>query len=95
MVGASFNITFGLIYLTDWVFELQLVPLGIPPKALKRRNKPMGKVIDPGWQKTAEGAPQGTGIIMGRNLRSYKKPNNITASDKVSETAKEKKLNKE
>ena len=30
MVGASFNITFGLIYLTDWAFQLQLVRLGIP-----------------------------------------------------------------
>ena len=55
----------------------------------------MGKVINHGWQKTAEGAPQGTGIIMGRNLRSYKKPNDTTASAEVSETAKEKKPNKE
>ena len=55
----------------------------------------MGKVINHGWQKTVEGAPQGTGIIMGRNLRSYKSPADTTASDEVSETAKEKKPNKE
>ena len=84
-----------LVHLKDREFELQLVRRGIPPKALKRRNKKMGKGIDHGWQKTAEGAAQGTGIIMGRNLRSYKKPNDTTASDEVSETAKEKKPNKE
>ena len=55
----------------------------------------MGKVINHGWQKTAEGAPQGTGIIMGRNLRSYRKPDDTTASVEVSETAKEKKPDKE
>ena len=52
--------------------------------------KKMVKGIDHGWQKTAEGAPQGTGIIMGRNLRSYKPPADTTASDEVSETDKEK-----
>ncbi|MEE2955409.1 MAG: hypothetical protein VX780_04690 [Pseudomonadota bacterium] len=85
----------GLVHLKDRGFELQLVPPDILSKALKRRNKKMVKGIDHGWQKTAEGAPQGTGIIMGRNLRSYKKPNDTTASDEVSETAKEKKPNKE
>ena len=55
----------------------------------------MGKFIWLGFRKTVENFPQGTGIIMGRNLRSYKKPNDTTASDEVSETAKEKKPNKE
>tara|TARA_Y100001936_G_C15808894_1_gene525506 strand:+ start:428 stop:595 length:168 start_codon:yes stop_codon:yes gene_type:complete len=55
----------------------------------------MGKLIWKGFQKSVEGMPQGTGIIMGRNLRSYRKPDDTTASDKVSGAAKEKKPNKE
>jgi|TARA_B100000315_G_scaffold250363_1_gene283045 hypothetical protein len=34
----------------------------------------MGKLIDHGWQKSAAGAAQPTGIIMGANLVK-KKPN--------------------
>ena len=32
----------------------------------------MGKFIWLGFRKTVENFPQGTGIIMGRNLRSHK-----------------------
>ena len=55
----------------------------------------MGKLIWKGFQKSVEGMPQGAGIIMGRNLRSYRKPDDTIASDEVSGRAKEKKPNKE
>ncbi len=34
----------------------------------------MGRLINRGWQKSAAGAPQPTGIIFGANLRKPTKP---------------------
>ena len=34
----------------------------------------MGRLINRGWQKSAAGAPQPTGIIFGANLRKSSKP---------------------
>ena len=34
----------------------------------------MGKLINHGWQKSAKGAAQPTGIITGANLKKAKKP---------------------
>ena len=51
----------------------------------------MGKFIWLGFQETVENFPQGTGIIMGRNLRSHKpvkEDRTATTNEKEKKTTK-------
>ena len=81
----------GLIHLTDWGFELQLVPPDMSSTALKRGTSQMGKLISVEWVTDPKQMPEleagPISIIMGANLR---KPSKDISPEKQSTVKKEK-----
>ena len=68
----------GLIHLTDWGFELQLVPPDMSSTALKRGTSQIGKLISAEWVTDPKQMPEleagPISIIMGANLRKLQQP---------------------